>query len=130
MPPAAFVPDPPHATKSDDLVTELGLTGLVRQGQRHTALTWMADAGMDLHIVQRAAGHQDPAVRAGYLHPDVQAMLNAVTAFSAWCSVARPRRRRSASYRGWQECRLNAGPTTSEGSMGLVGLARFELAPR
>jgi hypothetical protein len=31
----------------------------------------MADAGVDLHIVRRAAGHQDRAVRAGYLHPDV-----------------------------------------------------------
>ena len=26
---------------------------------RHTALTWMADAGIDLHILQRVAGHQD-----------------------------------------------------------------------
>jgi integrase len=64
----------------DDPVRELCLTGLVRQGQRHTALTWMADTGVDLHIVQRTAGHQDPTVRAGYLHPDVQAMLNAGTA--------------------------------------------------
>jgi hypothetical protein len=31
--------------------------------------------------VQRAAGHQDPAVRAGYLHPDVQAMLDADSLF-------------------------------------------------
>ena len=75
------MPDLPDATKWDDLVTELGLTGLVSQRHRHAALTWMADAGVDLHIVRRAAGHQDPAVRAGYLHPDVQAMLNAGTAF-------------------------------------------------
>ena len=44
----------------------------------------MADAGIDLHILQRVAGHQDPAVTARYLHPDVQAMLEAGTAFSAW----------------------------------------------
>jgi hypothetical protein len=37
----------------------------------------MADAGIDLHILQRVAGHQDPAVTARYLHPDVQAMLYA-----------------------------------------------------
>jgi integrase len=37
---------------------------LVRHGLRHTALTWMADAGVDLHILQRVAGHQDPAVTA------------------------------------------------------------------
>ncbi len=28
--------------------------GLVRHGLRHTALTWMADAGIDLHILQRS----------------------------------------------------------------------------
>ena len=55
---------------------------------RPTALTWMADAGVDLHILQRVAGHQDPAVTARYLHPDVQAILDAGTAFSAWWSVA------------------------------------------
>ena len=59
------------ATGWDALVTELGQPGLVRHGLRHTALTWMADAGVDLHILQRVAGHQDPAVTARYLHPDV-----------------------------------------------------------
>ena len=80
------------ATGWDALVTELGQPGLVRHGLRHTALTWMADAGIDLHILQRVAGHQDPAVTARYLHPDVQAMLKAGTAFSAWWSVAGPER--------------------------------------
>jgi integrase len=72
----------------DALVTELGQAGLVRHGLRHTALTWMADAGIELHILQRVAGHQDPAVTAGYLHPHVQAMLDAGTAFSTWWSQA------------------------------------------
>jgi hypothetical protein len=44
----------------------------------------MADAGVELHILQRVAGHQDPAVTSRYLHPDVQAMLDAGSAFSAW----------------------------------------------
>jgi hypothetical protein len=75
-------------------VTDLGLSGLVRHGLRHTALTWMADAGVELHILQRVAGHQDPAVTSRYLHPDTQAMLDAGTAFSAWWSgTAQPRRR-------------------------------------
>jgi len=39
------------ATGWDALVTELGQPGLVRHGLRHTALTWMADAGVDLHIL-------------------------------------------------------------------------------
>jgi len=47
---------------------------------------------LSLLVLQRVAGHQDPAVTARYLHPDVQAMLEAGTAFSAWWSVAGPER--------------------------------------
>jgi integrase len=65
------------ATRWDDVVRGIGQPGLVRHGLRHTALTWMADAGVELHILQRVAGHQDPAVTSRYLHPDVQAMLDA-----------------------------------------------------
>jgi integrase len=72
------------ATGWDDLVADLGLAGLVRHGLRHTALTWMADAGVDLHLLQRVAGHQDPAVTARYLHPDHEAVLEAGRALSAW----------------------------------------------
>jgi len=53
----------------------------------------MADAGVELHILQRVAGHQDPAVTSRYLHPDVQAMLDAGTAFSAWWSETGPEMR-------------------------------------
>ena len=53
-------------------------------------LTWMADAGVPLHILQRVAGHQDPAVTSRYLHPDLQAMLDAGAAFSAWWSPTGP----------------------------------------
>jgi integrase len=58
------------ATKWDALVAKLGIDGLVRHDLRHTALTWMADSGVPLHMLQRVAGHQDPAVTARYLHPD------------------------------------------------------------
>ena len=37
----------------------------------------MANAGVDLRILQGVASHQDPAVTARYLHPDVRAMLDA-----------------------------------------------------
>ena len=50
----------------------------------------MADAGVDLHMLQRVAGHQDPAVTAGYLHPDTQAVLAAGNAFSDWWSRIGP----------------------------------------
>ncbi|MFC8504673.1 tyrosine recombinase XerC [Pedococcus sp. NPDC057267] len=82
------------ATGWDHLVRELGHQGLVRHGLRHTALTWMADAGVDLHILQRVAGHQDPAVTSRYLHPDTQAVLDAGTAFSAWWSGTGPEKPR------------------------------------
>lgn len=72
-------------------MTELGQPGLVRHGLRHTALTWMADAGIDLHILQRVAGDQDPAMTARYLHPDVQPMLDAEAAFSTWWSNCGPK---------------------------------------
>ncbi len=72
------------ATGWDDLVERLGHGSLVRHGLRHTAMTWMADSGVSLYVLQRVAGHQDPAVTARYLHPDTRALLEAGTAFSAW----------------------------------------------
>jgi integrase len=90
------------ATSWDSMVTDLGLSGLVRHGLRHTALTWMADAGVELHILQRVAGHQDPAVTSRYLHPDIQAMLDAGTAFSAWWSGTGPERPSLGVVRGGQ----------------------------
>ena len=50
----------------------------------------MADAGIDLHMLQRVAGHKDPAVTPGYLHPDTQAVLAAGSAFSVWWSLSGP----------------------------------------
>ena len=72
------------ATGWDELVDDLGLAGLVRHGLRHTALTWMADAGVDLHLLQRVAGPQDPAVTSRHLHPDHQAVLDVGVAYSRW----------------------------------------------
>jgi integrase len=69
-------PDPARSTGWEELVDDLELAGLVRHGLRHTALTWMADAGVELHFLQRVAGHQDPAVVSRYLHPDHQAVLD------------------------------------------------------
>ncbi|UPK73175.1 site-specific integrase [Nocardioidaceae bacterium SCSIO 66511] len=78
------------ATGWDAVVTRLGYPTLVRHGLRHTALTWMADAGIELHMLQRVAGHQDPAVTARYLHPDHESMKAAGSAFSAWWSRSGP----------------------------------------
>jgi hypothetical protein len=52
----------------------------------------MADAGVELHILERVAGHQDPAVISGYLHPDVQAMFDVGAAFSALVVPSGPKK--------------------------------------
>ncbi len=78
------------ATRWDELVDDLGLAGLVRHGLRHTALTRMADAGVELHLLQRVAGHQDPAVTSRYLHPDHQAVLDVGAAYSRWWAQSGP----------------------------------------
>ena len=67
------------------LSNDLHIGMLVRHGLRHTAVTWMADARVDLRILQGVAGHQDPAVTARYLVRSVVA----------------------GRYRRRQECRLN-----------------------
>lgn len=48
----------------NQLVLDLGLAGLVRHGLRQTALTWIADSGVPLYVLQRVAGHQDSAFTA------------------------------------------------------------------
>ena len=72
-------------------MNRLGLAGLVRHGLRHTALTWMADSGVPLYVLQRVAGHQDPAVTGRYLHPDSEALIEAGTAFSTWWAQSGPK---------------------------------------
>lgn len=58
------------ATHWDDLVAGLGLPDLTRHGLRHTGATWMADAGIALHVLQEILGHQSIETTKGYLHPD------------------------------------------------------------
>ncbi len=65
-------------------MSRLGYPGLVRHGLRHTALTWMADSGVPLYVLQRVAGHQDPAVTVAVPAPGHDAVRDAGGAFSAW----------------------------------------------
>ncbi|WP_235561295.1 tyrosine-type recombinase/integrase [Microbacterium sp. Leaf151] len=58
------------ATHWDDLVAKLGFDNLTRHGLRHTGATWMADAGLALHVLQEILGHQSIETTKGYLHPD------------------------------------------------------------
>ncbi|HEX9951370.1 MAG TPA: site-specific integrase [Rubricoccaceae bacterium] len=52
-----------------------GLEGTGFHGLRHTAISWLAERGVPLPVVQRFAGHADIAVTMRYVHvaPDVYA---------------------------------------------------------
>jgi integrase len=71
------------ATAWDEFVDDLGLAGPVRLGLRQTALTWIADAGVELHLLQHVAGHQDPPVTSRYL-PRITKPCSMPAAYSRW----------------------------------------------
>ncbi|MGW6427728.1 tyrosine-type recombinase/integrase [Nocardia sp. NPDC055053] len=58
---------PPTGTKWS---RNSGYEHLRRHDLRHTGLTWMADAGVSLHLLQKIAGHADSRTTERYLHPD------------------------------------------------------------
>lgn len=71
------------ATHWDEVVTRLGYEHLRRHDLRHTGLTWMADAGVPVHVLRKIAGHGSLTTTQRYLHPDDQSIEDAGTALSA-----------------------------------------------
>jgi integrase len=71
------------ATHWDEIVTQLGYEHLRRHDLRHTGLTWMADAGVPVHVLRKIAGHGSLVTTQRYLHPDAQSIADAGTALSA-----------------------------------------------
>jgi integrase len=71
------------ATHWDDVVRDLGYEHLRRHDLRHTGLTWMADAGVPLHVLRLIAGHGSLHTTQRYLHPDLQAVVRAGDTLSA-----------------------------------------------
>jgi integrase len=65
------------ATCWDEVVTKLGYEELTRHSLRHTGLTWMADAGVPVHVLRKIAGHADLSTTQRYLHPDRQSVAGA-----------------------------------------------------
>ena len=65
------------ATHWDTLVTALGLPDLTRHGLRHTGATWMADAGVPRHVLQKIHGHKSLETTRQYLHPDHRQLASA-----------------------------------------------------
>ena len=91
------------ATHWDDLVKELGFNNLTRHGLRHTGATWMADAGIALHVLQDILGHASMETTRGYLHPDDRHLTSAAEQANAFLSAAGQRkhtRRSSPVTRG------------------------------
>jgi integrase len=71
------------------VVTALGYEHLRRHDLRHTGLTWMADAGVPVHVLRKIAGHGSLTTTQRYLHPDRQSIDAAGTALSAHPSARR-----------------------------------------
>ena len=71
------------ATHWDDVVNELGYSYLRRHDLRHTGLTWMADAGVPVHVLRKIAGHGSLTTSQRYLHPDERSIMDAGQALSA-----------------------------------------------
>ncbi|WHT21917.1 tyrosine-type recombinase/integrase [Crossiella sp. CA-258035] len=65
------------ATHWDEVVTKMGFEHLRRHDLRHTGLTWLADAGVPVHHLQKIAGHGSLTTTQRYLHPDGQSVTNA-----------------------------------------------------
>src|SRR5215510_9560433 len=69
--------------RGDEVVTALGYEHLRRHDLRHTGLTWMADAGVPVHVLRKIAGHGSLVTTQRYLHSDAQSIADAGTALSA-----------------------------------------------
>ncbi|WP_294179745.1 site-specific integrase [uncultured Schumannella sp.] len=74
------------ATNWDQIVSDLGLPDLTRHGLRHTGATWMADAGVPLHVLQDILGHASVETTRGYLHPDDRHLASAAEQANAFLS--------------------------------------------
>ena len=72
------------ATHWDEVVTAQGFEYLRRHAFGHTGLTWMADAGVPVHVLRKIAGHGSITTTQRYQHPDsaaVSAAGDSLTAF-------------------------------------------------
>jgi len=76
------------ATHWDEVVTKLGYEHLRRHDLRHTGLTWLADAGVPVHVLQRIAGHGSITTTQRYLHPNRQSVTDAGAALSRHLGVS------------------------------------------
>jgi integrase len=77
------------ATHWDEVVTGLGYEYLRRHDLRHTGLTWMADAGIPVHVLRKIAGHGSLTTTQRYLHPDRRSIRAASEALTRHLTAGR-----------------------------------------
>jgi integrase len=77
------------ATHWDEVVNALGYDYLRRHDLRHTGLTWMADAGVPVHVLRKIAGHGSLTTTQRYLHPDQRAIRAAGDALTVHLTASR-----------------------------------------
>jgi integrase len=75
------------ATHWNEVVLRLGYEHLRRHDLRHTGLTWMADAGVPVHVLQKIAGHGSLSTAQRYLHPSRGSIHLAGAALSSYLST-------------------------------------------
>ncbi|MEO7016935.1 MAG: site-specific integrase [Leifsonia sp.] len=85
------------ATNWDAIVAGLGLPDLTRHGLRHTGATWMADAGVPLHVLQEILGHASMETTRGYVHPDDRRLASAAEQANAFLSPSGQKRQAARS---------------------------------
>ncbi|MDI6943655.1 tyrosine-type recombinase/integrase [Microbacterium barkeri] len=71
-------------------MAKLGFGNLTRHELRHTGATWMADAGIALHVLQKTLGHQSIETTKGYLHLDHRHLAEAARQATQFLSAAPP----------------------------------------
>ncbi len=85
------------ATNWDQIVKDLGLPDLTRHGLRYTGATWMADAGIPLHVLRDILGHASVETTRGYLQPEDRHLASAAEQGNAFLArsakASRPTRR-------------------------------------
>lgn len=77
------------ATHWDEVVAALGFEHLRRHALRHTGLTWMADAGVPVHVLRKIAGHGSLTMTQRYLHPDTASIAAAGDSLTAFLRAPR-----------------------------------------
>ena len=71
-------------TNWDQLVLDIDMVELTRHGLRHTGATWLADAGVPLHVLQDILGHASIETTSGYLNPDDRHLASAAEQANAF----------------------------------------------